>query len=403
MPEDRSFETVLRQTLKHLYDPAQLRSSALLDLLGLADATKPGQQLQKILRQCIESQRPPDDAPADCRARRRYLVLQFCFLDQMTQAATASRLGMTTRHLRREQTAAIAAIAHHLRLLYGIPSTDGGREPVWTMESAYSPEIGPEMDRLAASLANQTAAPLSVIEESIALARPLAAQHRVRVTYRQVGASLPPVAIPAAILKQVLLNLVAAGCELANGTAEGTLQIVARGERARVVIDLAAPNSTWEHKNVEFSKQMLHAFQGDLKVERRMSRLVLSLPRADQVLVLAVEDSQDTLELWQRYLTDTQFRLIGTTNPQEALRQAADLQPDLILLDVMMPETDDWDLLCQLKRCPQTTRIPVLICTVLPQEALALSLGASGFIRKLVMGQAFRAELERQIVVARSA
>ena len=399
MPEDRPLETALRQTLKHLYDPAQLRSSALIGLLGL-EGSSPEQQLLKILRQGIESQRPPDDAPADCRERRRYLVLQYRFLDQMTQAAAAARLGMTTRHLRREQTAAIAAIAHHLRLLYGIPSIDGAHEPVWAEESAYSPEIGPEMDRLAASLGNQTAEPLSVIEESVALARPLAAQHRVRVTYRQVGASLPPVAIPAAILKQVLLNLVAAGCELANGTAEGTLQIVARGEQTRVVIDLAAPSSTWVHKNVEFSKQMLHAFQGDLRVERRMSRLVLSLPRADQVLVLAVEDSQDTLELWQRYLTDTQFRLIGTANPQEALRQAADLQPDLILLDVMMPGTDGWELLCQLKRSPQTARIPVLVCTVLPQEALALSLGASGFIRKPVMGQAFRAELERQIAAA---
>jgi CheY-like chemotaxis protein len=66
----------------------------------------------------------------------------------------------------------------------------------------------------------------------------------------------------------------------------------------------------------------------------------------------------------------------------------------------MMPGIDGWDLLAQLRHHPLTCDIPVLVCTVLPQEELALSLGASGFVRKPTTRQSFRQALESQIVAA---
>jgi CheY-like chemotaxis protein len=54
----------------------------------------------------------------------------------------------------------------------------------------------------------------------------------------------------------------------------------------------------------------------------------------------------------------------------------------VVLLDVMMPEVDGWELLGQLRQNPATSHLPVVVCTILPQEELARSLGANAFLQK---------------------
>jgi len=71
--------------------------------------------------------------------------------------------------------------------------------------------------------------------------------------------------------------------------------------------------------------------------------------------------------------------------------------PQIIVLDVMMPQTDGWRVLSRLRQHPLTSNIPVIVCTILAQEALALSLGANAFLRKPVTRQAFLAALDRQV------
>jgi CheY-like chemotaxis protein len=114
-------------------------------------------------------------------------------------------------------------------------------------------------------------------------------------------------------------------------------------------------------------------------------------------VVLAIEDNVDTLQLWTRYLQNTRFCLVGVNDPAGAFDAAREQRPNLIVLDLMMPEIDGWKLLGQLRHHPLTAGIPVIVCTVLPQEELALSLGASAFMRKPVTRDAFRRTLARQI------
>jgi CheY-like chemotaxis protein len=125
------------------------------------------------------------------------------------------------------------------------------------------------------------------------------------------------------------------------------------------------------------------------------------LPLAGRrVIVLAIEDNTDTLQLWRRYLQGTLFTLVEETDPQQALIRAAALHPDLIILDVMLPNIDGWTLLRRLRSDPSTASTPIVVCTVLPQKELALSLGASDFIQKPATGREFRAVLDRQTVAA---
>jgi CheY-like chemotaxis protein len=76
---------------------------------------------------------------------------------------------------------------------------------------------------------------------------------------------------------------------------------------------------------------------------------------------------------------------------------AEELFPKVIVLDVMMPQIDGWELLASLRQHPNTSHIPVVVCTILPQEDMALSLGASGFVRKPVTRHIFLAALDRQV------
>jgi len=65
-----------------------------------------------------------------------------------------------------------------------------------------------------------------------------------------------------------------------------------------------------------------------------------------------------------------------------AIALAEKLAPRTILLDVMMPEVDGWELLGRLSSHPVTADIPVVVCTILAQRDLALLMGASAFLRK---------------------
>jgi CheY-like chemotaxis protein len=129
----------------------------------------------------------------------------------------------------------------------------------------------------------------------------------------------------------------------------------------------------------------------------------VTLPELEQWPVLAIDDNADTLQLLERYTSGTRYRLVGTQDPERALALAEQILPQLIVLDVMMPQTDGWRVLSQLRQHPLTSSIPVIVCTILAQEALALSLGASAFVRKPVTRQEFLTALDRQCATRASA
>jgi CheY-like chemotaxis protein len=125
----------------------------------------------------------------------------------------------------------------------------------------------------------------------------------------------------------------------------------------------------------------------------------VALPAVEQLLVLAVDDNVGTLQLFQRYTAGTRYRLVGTHDPEQALVIAENLCPQIIVLDVMMPQVDGWRVLGRLGQHPRTGHIPIVVCTILPQEELALSLGASAFIKKPITRQAFLATLDHQVAI----
>src|SRR5258708_11536686 len=82
-------------------------------------------------------------------------------------------------------------------------------------------------------------------------------------------------------------------------------------------------------------------------------------------LVLAVDDEDDILEIIRVNLELEGHRVVLAHDGHEALAQASQHHPDLVLLDVMMPGMDGWEVLSRLKSdaTPEMSDVPVLMLT----------------------------------------
>ncbi|NDJ62136.1 MAG: response regulator [Chloroflexi bacterium] len=85
--------------------------------------------------------------------------------------------------------------------------------------------------------------------------------------------------------------------------------------------------------------------------------------------VVCIEDELDMLELMRLILSRRGFEFVGAQGGREGLQTIERVQPDLILLDLMMPDIDGWEVYRQLKDDPNTTDIPVVIVTARAQQS----------------------------------
>lgn len=101
--------------------------------------------------------------------------------------------------------------------------------------------------------------------------------------------------------------------------------------------------------------------------------------------ILVVDDVISNVLLLKVLLTNEKFKIITANNGKEALSQSLNAQPDLILLDVMMPEMNGFEVAEKLKADPATQNIPIIFLTALNTTAdivKGFKVGANDFISK---------------------
>jgi CheY-like chemotaxis protein len=101
-------------------------------------------------------------------------------------------------------------------------------------------------------------------------------------------------------------------------------------------------------------------------------------------LILVVDDVRDNLRLLRGFLAD-EYRLSFATNGQQALTRVKAAQPDLILLDLMMPEMNGLEVCQRLQQFPETAAIPVIFLTAsqeMEDLAKAFKHGAVDYVTK---------------------
>jgi signal transduction histidine kinase/DNA-binding response OmpR family regulator len=100
--------------------------------------------------------------------------------------------------------------------------------------------------------------------------------------------------------------------------------------------------------------------------------------------VLLIDDDASVHDLMRRFLNREGFNLLTAMSGQDGLRLAREQSPDVILLDVRMPIMDGWEVLSRLKSDPNLDRIPVIMVTMIDDQALGCALGAVDYLLKPV-------------------
>jgi two-component system cell cycle response regulator DivK len=101
--------------------------------------------------------------------------------------------------------------------------------------------------------------------------------------------------------------------------------------------------------------------------------------------ILIVEDNLDNYELARRVLAARGFRVQHAPDADSALQLAVDDQPDLILLDLGLPDADGQTLATWMRRIPALAHTPIIACTAWPEETarkMVEAYGCDGYIRK---------------------
>jgi PAS domain S-box-containing protein len=109
--------------------------------------------------------------------------------------------------------------------------------------------------------------------------------------------------------------------------------------------------------------------------------LQVAIPE-DSPVVLVVDDDPNARELLRRHLQRGGYavRLVGAG--EEAVQLARKLKPDVITLDVLMPQMDGWAVLSALKEDADLAQIPVIMVTIVDNQSIGYSLGATAYLTK---------------------
>jgi adenylate cyclase len=111
---------------------------------------------------------------------------------------------------------------------------------------------------------------------------------------------------------------------------------------------------------------------------------VVSLENSLGKTVLIIDDDPTVSELMKRQLIKENYKVVVAPNGKEGIRLARDLKPDVITLDILMPEMDGWSVLRTLKADPEVSDIPVIMASILDEKNKGFSLGAADFLSKPV-------------------
>lgn len=124
---------------------------------------------------------------------------------------------------------------------------------------------------------------------------------------------------------------------------------------------------------------------------------ILQQLNKNDLLVLVVDDELSARELLQNTMEREGYQVRTAQNGAEGLKMAADLKPDLITLDVMMPGMDGWTVLRKLKRDKNLKGIPVLMVSMVGDRAMSYELGAIDSLQKPVDRTKLRALISKYV------
>lgn len=394
MSSQDDFLSQVRDGLNHLYDYHYLESHPLAIRYWpgvVRRGPSRAERFSRLLLESIEELNPPDASAKDTSRARFYLLLVYRYVEEWPLPDIMRELGYSRSQLFREQRNAIAMLASSLREKFSQESLQAEPPPQTSSPAGQDDMLHAEAGHVLAQ--REVIDPAEVVQGALEVVGNLAEQHGVTLK-RDLDPGLPAIYGSRTLLRQVFLkglsSLIAQPntrqvcirmrCTRQRLTIELITKSGGSGYRSDDATDRQAPDLEPLYRLVE----MVGGHWQGLEVGPEGCTCRFDFPADSRRVLLVIEDNEGIIRVFRGYLADYDYLVVGATTGAEALQLARQVGPTAITLDIMMPTQDGWEILQALKEDPATRRIPVIVCSVLEDPELALSLGAAAYLGKPV-------------------
>lgn len=392
-PAREEFARWVIEALQRLYDSPFLQKHPLTEALAGDEPNR----LQRVpfvrrrLLDAIQALAPANGAQAQSPDWRAFRILELRYIEGLTPPEVMQQLALSRSYYFREQARMLEALTTML--------WEQWQETRQTPAPPEQPDLTREQlahaetTRLSAHATWEPVDPLAVLQQLQPIVESLA-----RGQGAVVRSELPPQLLTLradrVLLRQALFTALTYAVDMAAGGQVLIASFVGPNEAGiSIAVERADQGAPANRQGVglEICAQLMETMGGALRVERAVDgrwEARLAWPAEASYSLLVVDDNQDFADLFRRYLAGHSWRVVGAADGAQARELLAELAPTAIVLDVMMPREDGWELLVALRASEATRTTPIIICSVLNEPRLAETLGASGYLTKPVTQQA---------------
>ncbi|HHX44355.1 MAG TPA: response regulator [Chloroflexi bacterium] len=384
-----TFDLLIRDVLQNSHSPTHLQLQRLVSAWPWHDqpADTRAQALRELVVDALEALQPGDSAPGGRTGRLGYDVLRLRYIECLTPEEVEATLGISHTSYYRWHREALDALVSLLWERYRREVATAQSESAEAATVSSSSLARQEALRVARESGGQVTPLREVVEDVLATIDPLLRQRGLALSC-DLPADLPTVHIDPVVLRQ---SIVSALVDAVNLAESGSLRLsaVVSGEwvtLAIVGLDAGKARALGLDRLTGFtaSQGLLTAYGGQITLGRDVAgtpSFCLAIPRTKAKMILIIDDDADTVGLYRRYLQAAAYT-VRSTDSAHTWALLEEFTPDLVLLDILMPREDGWNILQGLRDNPRTANVPVVICSVLDQADLARALGAAEVLQK---------------------
>jgi CheY-like chemotaxis protein len=414
------FTQHIRFALQHLYEisvldkgPARALTPWLDQAAESSESISSGQRLHRLLVRTIERMKPAGPLDTNLPRHRSYLILKRRYLDGIGIQQLENEFNTSGRQFRRESHRALEELVVTLWNLSPQPAQSFGPEamsapaPTPATTAATGDENAGE--GLLARFDRSVSA-INLLDVVVDAAQTLSviisgAQTQIVADF---PAELPAVSADRVALRLALIKLLRVA--IAH-SPQRTLTLRAHPEPPSSAIILSVDGVAGidsGDSTLNEAAQLFALAEGQLRLAGDESSDEPGDPAAQQLVatlsmhrvpaVLVIDDDPAMPRIIQRFLALQPIRVVSCDSTSDVVNVAREAQPVLILLDVLMPKRDGWEILQELKAHPDTYHIHLAVCSIWDERELALSLGADTFFQKPISRAELLACVERHIV-----